>query len=48
MVLALLSASFHLFPQLPTSKVDPSGSDFQVGELVHILGPFGSLQLTLP
>ena len=42
-----LSASFQSLPLLPTSKLGPSGADSQVGSLVYILGPCGSLQQTL-
>ena len=45
--LAQLLDSFQSLPLLPTSKVGPSGADSQVGGLVHILGPCGSLQWTL-
>ena len=34
--LALLSASFQSLPPPPTSKLDPSGADSQVGGLVYI------------
>ena len=47
MALALLSARFQSFPLLPTIKLGPSGADSRVGELVHALGPCGSLQQTL-
>ena len=44
MALAPRSASFRSLPPLPTSKLDPSGADSQVGGFVYILGPCGSLQ----
>ena len=44
---APLSAGFQSFPPLPTIKLGPSGGDSQVGELVHALGPCGSLQWPL-
>ena len=47
MLLVLLLASFQSLPPLPTSKLGPSGADSQVGGFVYILGPCGSLQLTL-
>ena len=43
MALAPLSASFQSLPPVPTIKLGPSGADFQVGGLVHTLGPCGSL-----
>ena len=46
MSLAQLFAYFQLLPQLPTSKLGPSGADSQVGGFVYILGPSGSLQQT--
>ena len=45
--LAQLSDSFQSLPLLPTSKLDPSGADFQVGGFVYVLVPCGSLQWTL-
>ena len=45
--LAPLSAGFQSLPPLPTSKVGLSGADSQVGGLVYVLGPCGSLQRTL-
>ena len=45
--LAPLSAGFQSLPPLPTSKVGLSDADSQVGGLVYILGPRGSLQRTL-
>ena len=47
MSLTQLSADFQSLPPLPTSKLDPSGTDSQMGGFVYILGPFGSLQYTL-
>ena len=47
MALAQLSAGFQSLPLLPTSKLGPSGSDSQVGELLYILGSCGSIQSTL-
>ena len=47
MVLAPLPAGFQSLPPLPTMKLGPSGADSWVGELVHTLGPCGSLQPTL-
>ena len=47
MILALLFASSQSLPPLPTIKLGPSSADSQVGELVYILGPCGSLQLAL-
>ena len=44
---ALLSVGFQSLPPLLTSNLGPSGADSQVGGLVHILGPCGSLQQTL-
>ena len=44
MPLALLSAGFQSLPPLPTSKLGPSGADSQVGGLMYVLGPCGSLQ----
>ena len=41
------SAGFQSLPPLPTSKLGPTGADSQVGGLVYILGPCGSLQRTL-
>ena len=46
MPLGLLSG-FQSLPLLPTSKLDPFGAYFQVGRLVYILGPYGSLEQTL-
>ena len=45
--LAGLSAGVQSLPQLPTSKLGPSGTDSWVGGFVYILGPWGSLQQTL-
>ena len=42
--LAPLSTSFQSLPPLPTHKLGPSGADSQVGGLVYVLGPYGSLQ----
>ena len=47
MALAPLSAGFQSLPLLPTMKLGPSGADSRVGELVHTLGPCGSLQRPL-
>ena len=47
MPLAGLSAGFQSLPQLPTSKLSPSGADSQKGGFLYILGPCGSLQWTL-
>ena len=47
MLLAWLSASFQSLPLLHTSKLGPTGAGFWVGGFVYILGPCGSLQLTL-
>ena len=47
MPLAQLLASFQSLPLLPTSKLGLSGADSQVGGLMHISGPPGSLQWTL-
>ena len=44
MALAPLSAGFQSLPPLPTIKLGPSSADTRVGELVHALGPYGSLQ----
>ena len=38
---------FWSLPPLPTSELGTSGADYQVGGLVYILGPCGSLQWTL-
>ena len=43
MPLAELSTGFQSLPQLPTSKVGPSGADSWVGRFVYVLGPCGSL-----
>ena len=40
-LLAQLSTGFQSLPPLPTSKLDPSGADSQVGGFVYILGPMG-------
>ena len=48
MALAPLSADFQSLPRLPTIKLGPSGGHSQVGGLVYVLGPCGSLQRTLP
>ena len=45
--LAQLSDGFQSLAPLPTSKLGPSGADSQVGGLVYILGPCGSLQWIL-
>ena len=45
--LVQLSARFQSVPLLPTSKVGPSGADFQVSGFVYILEPCESLQRTL-
>ena len=47
MALAPLSAGFQSFLPLSTIKFGLSGADSRVGELVHTLGPCGSLQRTL-
>ena len=47
MALAPLSASFQSLPSLPTIKLGYSGAASRVGGFVYILGPCGSLQLTL-
>ena len=47
MPFALLSVGFQSLPPLPTIKLGPSGADSQVGGLVYVLGPCGSLQRTL-
>ena len=44
MLLAPLSASFQSLPLLPTIKLGPSSSDSQMGGLVYVLGPCGSLE----
>ena len=44
MEVAPLSVSFQSLPPLPTSKLGPSGADSQVGGVVYVLGPCGSLQ----
>ena len=44
MLLALLSAGFQSLPALPTIKLGPLGADSQVGGVVDVLGPCGSLQ----
>ena len=44
MPLAQLSADLKSLPLLPTSKFGPSGANSQVGGLVYVLGPYGSLQ----
>ena len=44
MPFAQLSAGFHSLPPLLTSKLGPSGADSQVGGVVYVLGPCGSLQ----
>ena len=43
MSLAQLWAGFQSLLLLPTSKLGPSGADSQVGGLVFVLGPCGSL-----
>ena len=45
MLPAQLSISFQSLPPIATSKLGPSGADSQVGVLVYILEPCGSLQL---
>ena len=47
MPLAQLSAGFHSLLLVPTSKLGPVGADSQVDGFGYILGPYGSLQLTL-
>ena len=47
MALAQLSTGFQSLPPIPTSKVGSSGADCQVGGLVYVLGPCGSLQQPL-
>ena len=47
MVLAPLSAGPQSLRLLPTIKLGPSGAVSWVGELVHTLGPCGSLQWSL-
>ena len=47
MALAPLSAGFQSLPLLPTIKLGVSGAASWVGGCVYILGPCGSLQLTL-
>ena len=47
MPLAWLLPHFQSLPQLPTSKLSPSGAESQVGELVYVLGHHGLLQQTL-
>ena len=47
MALAPLSAGLQSLPPLPTIKLGPSGADSQVGGLVYVLGPCGSLQWPL-
>ena len=47
MPLAELLASFQSLPQLPISKLGPSGADSQVCGFLYILGPCGSLQWSL-
>ena len=44
---ASLSSGFQSFTPLPTIKLGPSGAGSRVGGLVHILGPYGSLQRPL-
>ena len=44
---AWLLPCFQSLTLLPTSKLDSSGADSQVGGFVCILGPYGSLQQTL-
>ena len=46
-LLAQISASFQSLPPPPTSKLGTSGADSQVGGLVYVLRPCGSLQQTL-
>ena len=47
MLLALLSASFHSLPLLPTIRLGPCGADSWVGGFVYFLGSCVSLQWTL-
>ena len=43
MPLAWLLDGFQSLPLLPTSKLDLSGADSQVCELVYVLGPCGEI-----
>ena len=45
--LAQLLAGFWSRPPLPTIKLVPSGTGSHMGGLMYVLGPCGSLQLTL-
>ena len=45
MAVAPVSASFQSLSLLSTSKLGPSGADSQVGGLVYVLGPCGSVRL---
>ena len=47
MPLAQLLVGFQSLPLLRTSKLGLSGADSWVGGFVYVLGPCGSLQLTL-
>ena len=47
MAVAQLSAGFQSLPLLLTGKLGPAGADSQVGGVVYILGPCGSLQQAL-
>ena len=47
MPLAQLSDGFQSLPPLLISKLGPSSADSWVGGFVYVLGPCGSLQLTL-
>ena len=44
MLLAQLLDGFQSLTSLPTSKLGPSGTDYQVDGFVYILVPCGSLQ----
>ena len=44
MALAPVCAGFRLLSLLPIIKLGPSGADSQMGGLVYVLGPCGSLQ----
>ena len=43
-LVAQFLAGFRSLLLLPTSKLDPSGADYQVSGFVYVLGPCGSLQ----
>ena len=43
-----LSTGYQPLPPLPTVKLGPSGSDSQVGELVHALRPLWVSPMTSP